>query len=74
MPQTLLRLPDLTAKTGLGRSAVYARITPNPKRPNDYDPTFPKPIKIGGRAVAWLESEVDAWIAQRISSNRKEAA
>ncbi|WP_144373378.1 helix-turn-helix transcriptional regulator [Vogesella urethralis] len=73
MNDTLLRLPQLICKTGLGKSAIYARITPNPKRPNDYDPTFPKPVKLGGRAVAWLESEVNTWIAEQAAS-RKEAA
>jgi prophage regulatory protein len=23
---------------------------------------FPKPIKIGGRAQAWMESEIEAWL------------
>ncbi|MBD2797657.1 AlpA family phage regulatory protein [Xenorhabdus sp. 18] len=33
---------------------------------------FPKQIKIGTRSVAFLESEVDGWIAQRISESRGE--
>ena len=27
---------------------------------------FPKSVSIGGRAVAWLESEVDSWIQERV--------
>jgi prophage regulatory protein len=34
---------------------------------------FPKPIKIGTRAVAWRESEIDAWITARIEDGREEA-
>lgn len=71
MPQTLIRREQVTAKTGLGCSAIYARMTFNPKRPNDYDPTFPKPVKIGARSVAWVESEVDEWINARVEASRK---
>jgi len=28
--------------------------------------SFPKSIPLGGRAVAWLESEVDEWMESRI--------
>lgn len=52
----LIRLKEVKAKTGLSRSAIYA------------DPSIPKPVKIGPRAVAWVESEVDAWIEARIAS------
>jgi prophage regulatory protein len=33
---------------------------------------FPKPVKLseGGRAVAWIESEIDAWIESRITASR----
>jgi prophage regulatory protein len=31
------------------------------------DGTFPKQIKIGRRAVAWLETEIDDWMHERIS-------
>lgn len=74
MPQkVLIRQPRVSEKTGLGRSAIYARLIFNPKRPNDYDQTFPKPIKIGGRAVAWVESEIDAWIESRVAASRQAA-
>lgn len=70
MPQKLIRLPEVTARTGLRRSAIYARLTRNPHRPNDYDATFPRPVRVGLRAVAWVESEVDAWIESRIACDR----
>jgi len=35
---------------------------------------FPKRIKIGPNSVAWVEAEVDDWIAARIAASRGEAA
>jgi prophage regulatory protein len=32
-----------------------------------FDPEFPKPVKIGHGSVAWVESEVDAWISARMA-------
>lgn len=43
--------------TGLGRSTIYNYIS---------DATFPKPVNLGARAVAWVESEVQDWILERI--------
>lgn len=56
----LLRLNDVRAFTGLGRSHLYGLI----KRKQ-----FPSPIKIGERASAWLESEVTAWVSERIAAS-----
>ncbi len=58
----LLRLCEVRHRTGKSGSDVYA------------DPTFPRPIKIGKRASAWVESEVDAWIHDRIAASRRAAA
>ena len=35
--------------------------------------TFPKPVKIGVRAVGWVESEVEAYLAARVANSRKAA-
>lgn len=70
---TILRRKQVEAHTGLSRSGIYAKLTPNPKRPGDYDPTFPKPVKIGIRAVGWVESEVEAWVAAQVDKSRKVA-
>jgi len=53
----ILKLPDVTDKTGLRRSAIYARMAQG---------VFPQQIKIGPKGVGWLESEVDAWIADLV--------
>ena len=57
MAHTILRLPAVKARTGLSRTAIHIRVT---------DGTFPKPIKLGIRAIGWLESDIDAWINSRI--------
>lgn len=59
MPK-LLRLAAVKNITGLSRSTIYA------------DPEFPKPVKIGPRAVAWVEDEIRGWVNDRIQE--REAA
>jgi prophage regulatory protein len=48
---TVLRLPQVKARTGLGRSSIYAQQGAG---------VFPPCIRIGARAVGWLEYEIDA--------------
>ena len=62
----ILRLKSLCVRIGLGRSTIYDRI--NKKSPR-YDKTFPRPIKLGATAIGWIESEVIAWIQQRVAAN-----
>jgi prophage regulatory protein len=52
----LYRLRDLSARIGLARSAIYQAIK---------DGRFPKPVRIGARAVAWRHQDVERWIAER---------
>jgi prophage regulatory protein len=70
MLKKVLRLPELLSVTGLSRSVVYAKMAETP-------PSFPMPITIAKRAVAWIEDDVAVWqkalIADR-SANRKTAA
>lgn len=54
----IMRLKDVMACTGLGRSSIYKFIS---------DGTFPKPIPLGDRAVGWLEEEIEDWIASKIA-------
>lgn len=68
---TILRRRQVEARTGLSRSSIYAKLRPNPKRPSDFDPTFPKPVAVGAKAVGWVESELDAWLSARIADSRK---
>ncbi|NCO04306.1 MAG: AlpA family transcriptional regulator [Alphaproteobacteria bacterium] len=56
--QSLLRLPEVIKRTGLSRSTIYAYIDKG---------DFPKPVKIGLRAVAWHEVKIDSWIKSRVA-------
>ena len=56
-----LRLPEVLARTGLSRSTIYVRLDQG---------RFPRPVSLGGRAVGWIEAEVDEWIRQRIAESR----
>lgn len=57
-PLRLIRLPEVTNRIGISRSEVYRRI--------HNDPAFPKPATLGARCVAWVESEVDAYLLQQV--------
>ena len=59
---TILRVPALVKKLGIGRSTVYDWLDPKSDR---YDPTFPLRLKLGEKAVGWLESEIDEWILNK---------
>jgi prophage regulatory protein len=59
----VLRRKQVETRTGLSRSTIYARIASG---------QFPRPIDLGGgRAVGWLESEIDAWLQSRVEASRK---
>ena len=62
-PDKLLRLPCVENQTGLKKSSIYQMIQDN---------EFPSPIKIGKRSSAWLASEIDQWIEQRIKKSRSQ--
>lgn len=68
---TILRRKQVEARTGLSRSTIYAKMRRNPQRPSDYDPTFPKTVSVGAKAVGWIEAEIDAWLTAQIEKSRK---
>lgn len=57
---TLIKLPEVKRRTTLSTSEIYRRLEAG---------TFPKQIKLGAKAVAWLEHEVSAWINQRVAES-----
>ena len=71
IPPVILRRKKLEARIGQSRSAIYAKLDKNSPY---YDPTFPRPISLGVRAVGWVESEVDKWLVAQIDKSRKVAA
>lgn len=56
-----IRRPQVESITGLKRSSIYAKMESN---------EFPKPVKIGQRAAAWIYSEILDWQNERISATR----
>ena len=57
----MLRRKEVEQITGRSRSAIYEGMAAG---------TFPKPVKIGARAVAWPESLIRAWIAERMEGGQ----
>lgn len=70
---TILRRKQVEQRTGLSRSTIYGKITRNPKRPKEYDSTFPLPITLGNgaKAVGWIEAEIDGWLTTQVENSRK---
>jgi prophage regulatory protein len=56
---SILRLPEVKGKTGLSRSSIYEKVQRS---------EFPQPVKLGERAVGWIEAEVDDWVRTRIEA------
>ena len=52
MIKKIYRLPEVITMTGLSRSSIYLRVSTD---------EFPKPVKIGRRAVGWPEDSIIAW-------------
>jgi prophage regulatory protein len=65
MNSIILRRREVEQTTGLSRSSIYERMN---IRSRYYDPDFPKPVRLGQRAVGWRASEIAAWIDSRKSS------
>lgn len=62
MTNSIIRLPDVKAHTGLSHSTIYLWVS---------EGRFPKPISLGPRAVGWVKSEIDEWINDRIEQGRR---
>ena len=54
----VLKMPAVEEKTGLKKGAIFKAAA---------NGIFPKQIKLGNSAAGWIESEVDAWIAEQIA-------
>jgi prophage regulatory protein len=52
----IIRMPQLVEKTGVSRAHVYALMK---------DGAFPRPIRLGRRAVGWRAADVDSWLESR---------
>lgn len=53
----LIRLKEVQHRVGLGRSTIYRWMA---------EGKFPKPVQLGGYAVAWALEDVESWISSRL--------
>ncbi len=64
MATKILRLPSVKQQTGLSRSTIYLRVK---------EEKFPTPVSLGGRAVGWVETEIQEWPEEQISASRNDS-
>jgi prophage regulatory protein len=57
--ERFIRLPEVLYTTGLSRSTVYEMMSRR---------QFPAQVSLGGKNVAWLASEVEQWMDERIAN------
>ena len=63
IPRQALKLPQVCQRTATSRAALYRLCARG---------LFPQPFKIGGgRAVAWLESDVNDWLEAQAANRTK---
>lgn len=60
MFERLMRRNEVEATTALSRASIYAMMA---------EGDFPRPIRIGKRAVAWRQSDIANWIEQRSANS-----
>ena len=60
----LIRLKEVMSICGMSRSSVYLAIK---------NGQFPSPVKLSTRSIAWLRSEVIAWVESRVKATRGRA-
>ena len=60
-PLRILRMPEVEARTGLSARSIRRLVARG---------DFPPPIRLSSRTVGWLESDVDAWLLERIARSR----
>ena len=56
----LLHRREVEARTGLSRTSIYRQMEAE---------RFPRPVKVGPKAVRWSELEIEAWLASLPRSN-----
>lgn len=61
MSQSFIRLSEVQRRTGYSKAWIYRLIK---------EQRFPQSVKIGSRSIAFIESEIEEWINQRIAESR----
>ena len=64
-PRRFLREPVVMDRTGKSRTTIHRDVKAG---------TFPQPIAIGPRSKAWLESDIEAWMAEQVRVSRNDQA
>ena len=54
---------EVEVRIGLACSTIYAMMA---------DGKFPRPIKIGRRAVGWIEEDVNNWLSNKITQQSEQ--
>ncbi len=62
-PMVMLRMKEVAKRTGLSKSTIYNKL--DPASPH-HDPQFPTRVRLTKSTVAFLESEIEAWLEQKI--------
>ncbi|MDQ9127653.1 AlpA family transcriptional regulator [Serratia fonticola] len=63
--QSFIRLSNVQRRTGFSKAWIYRLMSQG---------RFPKSVKTGVRSIAFIESEIDEWISQRIAASRGDTA
>lgn len=63
MVTPLLRRHEVQSLTSLSRSSLFALVAAG---------RFPRPVKVSSRRVAWLQSDIEVWLAERVSARDAE--
>jgi len=61
----LLKRKEVVRRTALSPSQIYRLMD---------DGEFPRQVQLSVRSVAWIESEIEAWIDNRIDASGRKAA
>jgi predicted DNA-binding transcriptional regulator AlpA len=59
-----IRLPEVKAVTGLSKTTIYELIRTR---------SFPAPVRLAPRSVAWVKSEIRDWAIERVHASRSAA-
>jgi prophage regulatory protein len=54
-PTRLIRIREVQHRVALGRSTIYRWMAQG---------KFPRPVQLGGYAVAWREADIEHWIGE----------
>lgn len=64
LAERFVRIEEVSRMVGLSRTSIYSRIQKE---------EFPKPVPLGGNRVAWLLSELSAYMQTRIDLRDQQA-